>query len=110
MNLLAWLRARAPAPPEALRTRVVDALGSRATEDASRASEFCLAAATELLEQLLKQEPLGRESAIDLLAADALVTYAFEAAANDIDQLDARATAAMTQLAALTGESGRSSA
>jgi hypothetical protein len=37
---------------------------------------------------------------LDLLTVDALVTYAFEAASEDIDSLAARAGAAMTRLAA----------
>jgi hypothetical protein len=81
--------------------RVVDVLGHRADEDASRASALCLDAATELLEQLLAQDPLERESALDLLAVDALVTYAFEAAAEDSDELDQRATSAMLRLGAM---------
>ena len=104
MTLRAWLQSRAPAPPDAMFARVVDALGTRAEEDASRASGLCLDAATELLEQLLAQDPLGRDRATDLLAVDALVTYAFEAAAGDSDQLDARATSAMVRLGAMAAD------
>jgi hypothetical protein len=104
MTLLDWLRSRTPAPPPALMERIVEALGRRAEDDASRAAALCLDAATGLLERLLQPDALGRDSAIDLLAADALVTYAFEAAAADIAKLDDRATAAMTRLGALAGE------
>ena len=103
MTLLAWLQSRAPAPPAALVARILAALGSRADEDASRASALCLEAAAERLEQLLAQDPIARDSAFDLLAVDALVTYAFEAAASNIDQLDERARSAMLQLGALAG-------
>ena len=104
MTLLAWLRSRTPAPPEAMFARIVDVLGARAEEDASRASILCLDAAIQLLEELLTTDPLGRESAIDLLAVDALVTYAFEAAAGDIGRLDERAASAMERLGALAAE------
>ena len=101
MTVLAWLQARTPPPPAAMLARVVKALGTRAGEDAAQSSALCLDAATELLDELLTQDPLGRESAIDLLAVDALVTYAFEAAAGDFNQLDGRASAAMVRLGAL---------
>ena len=110
MTLLAWLESRTPAPPAAMMSRVVEALGTRAYEDVARASALCLDAATELLEDLLKEDALGRESAIDLLAADALVTYAFEAAAGDIDRLDDAASAAMVRLGALAAEQKSSGA
>ena len=103
MTLLAWLQSRAPAPPDAMLARVVAALGRRADEDAARASALCLEAAVDRLEQLLAQDPIGRDSAFDLLAVDALVTYAFEAAASDVDQLDERAKSAMRRLGALAG-------
>jgi len=101
MTVLDWLQSRMPPPPAAMMARVMDALGSRVAKDASGATALCLDAATELLERLLEQDTIGRDSAIDLLAADALVTYAFEAAATDIEQLDERAAAAMSRLGEL---------
>jgi hypothetical protein len=41
----------------------------------------------------------ARESALDLLAADACVTYAFEAAADEPAKLGARAEAAKVKIA-----------
>ena len=102
MTVLAWLQSRTPPPPAAMTARVVEALGGRADEDASETFTACLDAAAALLEELLREEDLGRDSAIDLLAADALVTYAFEAAAADADELTDRAGAAMTRIAALS--------
>jgi hypothetical protein len=101
MTVLDWLRSRSPAPPPELMARVVEALGDRGTADVSGAPELCLDAAADLLERLLKHDPIGRQSANELLAADALVTYAFECAAVDIDRLDDRATEAMTRLGVL---------
>lgn len=99
-----WIRTRSPAPPPALATRIIASLGSRADDDASRAAERCLDAAIALLDELLAADPLDRSDASALLAADALVTYAFEAAAETPDRLDDRAEEAMVRLAALAGD------
>ena len=50
---------------------------------------------------LLRGGCLTRESALDLLAIDALVTYAFEAAADEPEQLDDRAVRALARISAL---------
>jgi len=104
MTVADWIRARSPAPPAALTARVVASLGDRAGDDASRAADSCLDAAIDLLEQLLANDPLDRTDASALLAADALVTYAFEAAADEPDRLEDRAADAMARLAALAGD------
>lgn len=101
MTVADWIRARSPAPPAAFAARVIASLGARGDEDASRAAECCLDAAIVLLEQLVASDPLGRSEAPALLAADALVTYAFEAAAEAPDRIDDRAGEAMVRLAAL---------
>lgn len=101
MTVADWIRARSPAPPPAFAARVIAALGDRADDDASRAAESCLDVAIALLGQLLDRDPLDRSQAAALLAADALVTYAFEAAADTPEQLDDRAADAMARLAAL---------
>jgi hypothetical protein len=101
-----WLRSRTPPPPEALVVRVEAALGGpAAATDAAVAPERLLDAAVLLLEPLLAREDAGRECALDLLAADALVTYAFEAASVDAERLDERTRAAMERLAGLAPSS-----
>jgi transposase len=50
---------------------------------------------------LLRDGCLTRESALELLAVDALVTYAFEAATDEPDALDARTKGALARIAAL---------
>ncbi|HEY7233481.1 MAG TPA: hypothetical protein VH539_04985 [Gemmatimonadaceae bacterium] len=107
MTVLAWLQSRTPAPPAELMARVVEALGERATADASRASSACLDAAAALLSRLLEPEAIGRDRAIELLAADALVTYAFESAAVDVEGVDERAEVAMLRLADLAAPRGQ---
>ena len=61
-------------------------LGGDADVDATRTSEVCLAAAARALENLVNEGRFARDSALELLAIDALTTYAFEYAAERPDQ------------------------
>ncbi len=101
MTVGEWLSARSPAPPEPLSLRLRAALGPRLADRSSSAHDALLATAESLLAELLALDGAGRDRALDLLAVDALVTYAFEAAAEDSGTLSARATAAMTAISAL---------
>jgi len=96
-----WLATREPAPPEALRMRLQAALGPDAQGDRADAAVACLAAGERLLAGVLASENEGRDCALDLLAADALVTYAFEAASDEPGLLATRASDAMASIAAL---------
>jgi hypothetical protein len=95
-----WLSRRTPRPPHALDALVREALGARVARDASETPMMCEAAAEEIMQRLVATGQAGRRSALDLLAADALVTYAFEHAAASGD-LDAMAAAAMRRIAAV---------
>jgi uncharacterized membrane protein len=101
MTIGEWLATRTPAPPPALATRVRDLLGDTVHDDVRVAPDRLLAAAERTVGALLSQGRTGRESAADLLAADALVTYAFEAASSNPDDVIGRARMAMTQLSRL---------
>jgi hypothetical protein len=94
-----WLHERSDAPPVVLAARVRAVLGERVEVKAASAPAACVDAAEELLRELLSRPSAGRESALDLLTVDALVTYAFEAAANEPDSLIALAESAMSRLA-----------
>jgi len=96
-----WLAEREPAPPAALLQRLVEALGRDAERDARDAPDVFLAAGERLLAAVLRDEEASRHCALDLLAADALVTYAFEAASAKPGELSARAARAMAGIAAL---------
>lgn len=99
MTVDAWLTRRTPRPPEALDALMRQALGARLALDASQTHAVCEAAAEEILAMLLATGETGRQSALHLLAADALVTYAFEhAAAGDLDLM---AAAAMQRIAGI---------
>lgn len=107
MTIGAWLRSREPAPPEPLTARMLAVLGGDALLDVDAAGAVCLDAATRILQPLVREDRPGRESALDLLAADALVTCAFEAMGERGDELDATTTRAMLRLAELAGADGR---
>jgi hypothetical protein len=104
VTLSDWLRQRTPTPPPELSARIQQTLGERCGADASATPDVCIAAAEGLLRELLTRPTVGRESALDLLTVDALVTYAFEAASDDPDSLATLATEAMTRLAATAQE------
>jgi hypothetical protein len=101
MTIGEWLATRTPAPPPQLMQRIRDALGPAADDDARTTAERCVEAAERVVARLLHDGRTGRESAADLLAADALVTYAFEAAGDDPGRLVDRAQSAMVRLARL---------
>ncbi|HYD54520.1 MAG TPA: hypothetical protein VEA99_17940 [Gemmatimonadaceae bacterium] len=96
-----WLDGRTPAPPPALRDRLREALRDDLHAPAAEAHARCLEAGERLLAQLLARGATARTAALDLLAADALVTYAFEAAAEQPESLAERADDAMRRLSTL---------
>ncbi len=99
-----WLAALQPAPPPALAERLKLALAHVAAQAVDRVPEACLDAGEHLMDELLATGSTTRGSALDLLAVDALVTYAFQAAADSPERLEARAARAMARIAALPGE------
>jgi hypothetical protein len=101
VTLDAWLQSRVPAPPPALAKRIREALAATTTPPGAPTAELLLEAGERLLATLLGADRLTRNGAVDLLTADALVTYAFEAAASEPDRMQERAANAMTRLAAL---------
>jgi hypothetical protein len=94
-----WLLARTPVPPPPLAKRVHAALGDRLNERSTHAYDALLGTAESLLGELLALGCAQRDRALDLLAVDALVTYAFEAASESPDTLAERAIGAMSAIA-----------
>ncbi len=76
-EVLAWLDARESPPPAELRERMAQALGGLKAETVPGA----LAEAALTCLQATMAHGQDRASALDLLAADALLTYALESAA-----------------------------
>jgi hypothetical protein len=78
MTVRDWVELRTPRPPAALVQRMFEFLGADVSSDAQETAELCLAAAERALSSLVETGRFGRDSALDLLAIDALTTYAFE--------------------------------
>lgn len=87
-----WLDARTPAPPAVLAARLSSLLAAyppgRLTALLSL-PEALGSLGAFALDSLHEREATSREVALDLLAADAFVTYAFEAAAEDPGAVEA---------------------
>ncbi len=78
-------------------------MGPYMLADASEAPDRLLDAAESLLARSLAEGLMSRESALDLLTVDALVTYAFEASAGQTGSLPERGIRAMRSIASLAG-------
>jgi hypothetical protein len=101
VTLARWLDERSTAVPPRLAARLDEALSRDRSVRASETPKVCLDAADTMLRDLLARPSAGRDVALDLLAVDALVTYAFEAAATDPSTLRDRAIEAAARFAAL---------
>ncbi len=76
-EVLAWLESRHPVPPAALAA----CLAAAVTDTALPLSEHLALLGQRMLTRVADRPAGGRELALELLAADAFVTYAFEAQA-----------------------------
>jgi hypothetical protein len=95
-----WLSERSAEVPPRLAARIDEALGARRDAKGGDVAVQCLDAAEALLRDLLSRDATGRESALDLLTVDALVTYAFEAVSKDPSRVEQLAAEAAQRLAA----------
>lgn len=98
MTAATWLAGRQPAPPPSLEAHLRQLVATRTEPDVASA---LLAAAMNELSTLLSTPDTSRRTAVDLLAIDALVTYAFEAAAADPSSLADRARSTEVAIARL---------
>ena len=109
--LKAWLDSRTPPPPERLAQRMDAALAESADTGSGTIAERLTLAAVAILTQLGHDEtrrpnlPVAGNrapaAALDLLAADALVTYAAEAAAENCQAFAATTDAMIARLSAI---------
>jgi hypothetical protein len=88
-------------PPAALRNRLHALVAATPAADGAPVSGALLLSGQALLATILNSGTTQRDAALDLLAADALVTYAFEAAAEDPASLEMLAADAMRAISAL---------
>lgn len=119
-----WLGSRTPPPPAQLARRLEAAVRNQPAFGSGNLSEPLTMAAVAILEGLgsgdddttlgptaaRPVEPTGadhpaRATALDLLAADALITYAVEAAAEDCEFFAGRVDAMIERLSCLARKS-----
>lgn len=96
-----WLAHRELSPPRVLRERV-EALARSVPDRSDDPSESLLDAAEEALGAIARRPADDRATALDLLAVDALITYALEAAAErpeTIPDVSARAMSRLSRVA-----------
>jgi hypothetical protein len=89
------MSAQNPRPPEQLDAAMRSALKDNATPSAPEVLE----AAERLLDRVLRTDCESRESALDLLTVDALMTHALEIAATDPTLLEDFPEHAMRRIA-----------
>ena len=89
-----WLDLRRPRPPAALSARLAELTAGVACGDRSEIPPLLIGRACEILSSIGSD----RAAATDLLAADALITYAMEAAAES-SSVDVVAAMAMRAIA-----------
>ncbi|MDA1082537.1 MAG: hypothetical protein O2973_12880 [Gemmatimonadetes bacterium] len=88
-----WVATRTPPAPDELRAHMHGFVKNG--DDAAEYSGPLISACEEAFARVLDSGAASRESAFDLLSADAFVTYAFEAAADEPATIAERADAAM---------------
>lgn len=98
----AWLAARGPVPPDALRDQLLLLLD--AAPDSAFAGDSMAVISGRLglavLRGVVERQKVARDAAMDLLAADAFVTYAFEAASQEGRDVTALARTLLGEVAA----------
>jgi hypothetical protein len=99
-----WLRTRVPAAPPALIACITTLLDAHPEWRSLARADAFVQASELLLRRVLVGNAASRASALDLLAADACVTYAFEAAADEPDSIADRACEAKQRIAAIAVE------
>ncbi len=95
-----WAAERSGEAPAALVQRLRDIFAAHPEWDALPHADAFTHAAEWLSRRVLESEA-SRPVALDLLAADACITFAFEAAADDPATLGERAAATQSRLSAL---------
>ena len=84
-SVLAWLKGRHPEPPADLAAKLTQCVdvAPEAVFAGESAGVVVGALGTWLLEAVVERQKAAHDTALDLLAADAFVTYAFEAASEE---------------------------
>ena len=101
-----WLGSRTPPPPRRLSERLNAAVEDITVNGPGQLPRSLVEAASAILRGTLEQSSTERNgaAALDLLAADAFITYAVEAAAEDCEQFAALTDQMIARLSAIVGE------
>ena len=100
MTHAAWVLDHAETAPAALLDRVTALLSARLDWAALPTADALLRAGEALIGEVVRHpEEVSRGAALDLLAADACVTWAFEAAASEPWTIVGRASDTMQRIA-----------
>ena len=94
-----WLALRIPVPPPQLARRLSSIVEGRVCADLTELSAVLVDEALNVVSGLSDD----RSGAFDLLVADALITYAMEAAAEDGPKVESIALDAMQRIAHVAG-------
>ncbi len=102
----AWLKTLAsePVAPAALTTCVEQLFDSHPEWERLSHVDAFIEASELLLRRVLEGGAVARANALDLLAADACITWAFEAAADDPGSIASRAERVTRRIAATAAE------
>ena len=103
-NHIQWLETRTPESPAALVECIRKVFSEHPEYERLHRVDAFVDAGEVLLRRVLVTDIEARAIALDLLAADACVTYAFEAAADEPSKLGARAAAAAMKIAQVARE------
>jgi len=106
MPLRRWLDSRSEEAPVALKARIGQLVDAHPEWETLPIPEALMAASEALMAGVLAADAKDRRTALDLLAADACVTYAFEAASETPASLVALAERSMRHMAQLVEKAG----
>ena len=106
MPLRRWLDSRGEQAPAALKARIGQLVDAHPEWEQLPIPEALIAASEVLMAGVLVLPERDRRTALDLLAADACVTYAFEAAAETPELLVGLAERSMQHMAQLVERAG----
>jgi hypothetical protein len=107
-----WLAEREPQPPKELSAAIADAMSQAEDRSAQRTNDRVdsdpptdklIVAAERLLPRVVLADCRERSGALDLLALDALLTYAMEAASKNAAECENTAKALLDAIGAASG-------
>jgi len=101
-SIHSWLAERQPEPPTDLAVKLAECVDAapEAVLAGDSMAEVIGSLGTWLLQSVVERQKSSYDAALDLLAADAFVTYAFEAASEEGSDVRGLATQLLTRVRA----------